>query len=112
MVYTVFIDLDDTLLDKEKRISDYTLGALQEFQTRGNNVVLATARSKQLHGLQECIKTVTPHLILHNGGEIISGGRTVYQGFFSIEETRRIGKLFAHCFGCYSNIIGMHLGDP
>ena len=61
MVYTAFIDLDDTLLDKEKRISDFTFGALQEFQMRGNHIVFATARSKQLHGLQARIKTITPH---------------------------------------------------
>ena len=44
MVYTAFIDLDDTLLDQEKKISDYTLGALQEFQMHGNHVVFATCR--------------------------------------------------------------------
>ena len=95
MIYTVFIDLDDTLLDKEKRISDYTLGALQEFQMRGNNVVFATARSRQLHGLQACIRTITPHFIFHNGGEIVSEGITHYQGFFSIEETGRIGRILS-----------------
>ena len=95
MIYTAFIDLDDTLLDKEKRISDYTFGALQEFQMRGNHVVFATARSRQLHGLQACIKTITPHFIFHNGGEIVSEGKTLYQGFFSIEETERIGQLLS-----------------
>ena len=92
MIYTAFIDLDDTLLNKEKRISDYTLAALQRFQMRGNNIVFATARSRQLQGLQECIRTITPHFIFHNGGEIVSNGHTVYQGFFSTEETERIGR--------------------
>ena len=92
MIYTAFIDLDDTLLNKEKRISDYTLATLQRFQMRGNNIVFATARSRQLQGLQECIRTITPHFIFHNGGEIVSNGQTVYQGFFSAEETERIGR--------------------
>jgi Cof subfamily protein (haloacid dehalogenase superfamily) len=92
MVYTVFIDLDDTLLNSEKRISDHTLDALQRFQSLGNHVVFATARSRQLHGLQDCVKTATPHFIFHNGGEIISGGETIYQGFFSEKATERIGR--------------------
>ena len=92
MIYTAFIDLDDTLLNKEKRISDYTLATLQRFQMQGNNIVFATARSKQLQGLQECIKTITLHFIFHNGGEIVSNGHTVYQGFFSTKVTERIGR--------------------
>lgn len=91
MIYTAFIDLDDTLLNGEKRISDYTIRALQRFSILGNNLVFATARSKQLHGLQDCIRTITPHFIFHNGGEIISRGRTIFQEFFSPEETGRIG---------------------
>ncbi len=92
MLFTVFIDLDDTLLNREKRISDFTADVLQDFQRLGNHVVFATARSGQLHGLQACIKTITPHFIFHNGGEIVSSGQTVYQGFFSAEETERIGR--------------------
>lgn len=92
MGYTVFIDLDDTLLDSKKRISDYTIEILQRFQKQENNIVFATARSRQLDGLQECIKTITPHFIFHNGGEIVSNGKTVYQGFFSTKETERIGR--------------------
>ena len=91
MIYTAFIDLDDTLLNKEKRISDYTLTTLQRFEMRGNSIVFTTARSRQLQGLQECIRTVTPHFIFHNGGEIVSNGHTVYQRFFSTEETGNIG---------------------
>ncbi len=92
MLYTVFIDLDDTLLNREKQISDFTLDALRDFQKSGSNIVFATARSRQLHGLQACIKTITPHFIFHNGGEIVSNGQTVYQGFFNAEETERIGR--------------------
>ena len=92
MIYTAFIDLDDTLLNKEKRISDYTLANLLRFQMRGNNIVFATARSRQLQGLQENIRTITPHFIFHNGGEIVSNGHTVYQRFFSTKETERIGR--------------------
>ena len=92
MIYTAFIDLDDTLLNKEKRISDYTLATLQKFQMRGNNIVFATTRSRQLKGLQECIRTITTHFIFHNGGEIVSNGQVVYQEFFSTEETERIGR--------------------
>ena len=92
MLYTVFMDLDDTLLNRQKQVSDYTLAALQDFQELGNHVVFATARSRQLHGLQACIKTITPHFIFHNGGEIVSSGQTVYQGFFNVEDTERIGR--------------------
>lgn len=92
MVYTAFVDLDDTLLDSEKCISDYTITVLQDFQKQGNNIVFATARSRQLYGLQECIQTITPHFIFHNGGEIVSSSQTIYRGFFSTEETERIGQ--------------------
>lgn len=92
MIYTVFIDLDDTLLNREKKISEETLNALRRFQMLGNHIVFATARSRQLHGLQECVKTITPYFIFHNGGEIVSNGKTIFQGFFSKEETERIGR--------------------
>lgn len=91
MVYTVYIDLDDTLLNREKRISDYTYDVLVKFQGQGNNIVLATARSKQLYKLPENVKKVTPHFIFHNGGEVVSNGIVIYQGFFSIEQTQKIG---------------------
>lgn len=50
-MYTVYIDLDDTLLNNEKKNSDYTYNVLIEFQKKGNSIVFATARSKQLHKL-------------------------------------------------------------
>lgn len=91
-MYTVYIDLDGTLLDNRKNVSKYSLMVLEKFIKLGNNVVFATARSGQLHGLQDKLKKVTKYYILHNGGEILIDGRIIYQNFFSIDETRMIGR--------------------
>lgn len=84
VMYVAFIDLDDTLLDNNKQISDFTYKILVEFQEQGNILVLTTARSKQLHGLQERLKTITPYFIYHNGGEIYSQGVLLYQKFLTV----------------------------
>lgn len=91
-MYIAYIDLDDTLLNKEKRISDYTNDVLIRFQDQGNILVLATARSKQLKSLQDNVKNITPYFIFHNGGEIVCNGVTVYQKFFNAQLTERIGS--------------------
>ena len=91
-MYIAYIDLDDTLLNKEKRISDYTKDILISFQEQGNILVLATARSKQLKGLPDNIKNITPYFIFHNGGEIVCNGVIVYQNYFNVQQTERIGS--------------------
>lgn len=90
-MYTAYIDLDGTLLDDRKLISQLTYNSLVSFQQRGNNLVLATARSRRLQGLQNCLKEATPYFILHNGGEILSGGKVIRRTFFDVEQTRAIG---------------------
>lgn len=95
-MYTAYIDLDDTLLDDKKRISQFTCDSLSEFQRRGNNIVFATARSARLHGLQDCLKKATPYYILHNGGEIYSHGKLIKRYYFSREQTMLIGAYLSH----------------
>lgn len=90
-MYTAYIDLDGTLLDDRKLISQLTYNSLVSFQQRGNNLVLATARSRRLQGLQNCLKEATPYFILHNGGEILSGGKVIWRTFFDVKQTRAIG---------------------
>ena len=90
-MYTAYIDLDGTLLDDRKLISQLTYNSLVSFQQRGNILVLATARSRRLQGLQNCLKEATPYFILHNGGEILSGGKVIRRTFFDVEQTRAIG---------------------
>lgn len=90
-MYTAYIDLDGTLLNDQKCISEFTYETLTNFMERGNNIVLATARSQRLQGLQDCLKNITPHFILHNGGEILSGGKIINRTYFNAEQTKAIG---------------------
>lgn len=94
-MYTAYIDLDGTLLDDNKRISCKTYGILSDFIKCGNNIVIATARSMQLNGLQEEIRLLTPHFIFHNGGQIISDNKVIKRYFFSNEEVKHIGRFLS-----------------
>lgn len=63
-------DLDGTLLDKEKNISDYSIKVINNFIEKGNNFTVATARS--LSSAKDIIEPLNIKLpiILNNGGFI------------------------------------------
>ena len=72
------LDLDDTLLDADKRVSAGNLAALTRWRAAGHDVVIATGRPPR------SVSPVLPPLlydaprIVYNGAQAIVDGRVVY----------------------------------
>ena len=66
--YIVF-DLDDTLLNSERKVSDFTLSTLKKLQELGHFLVINTARSKMY--AKEYIDLINPNFSILNGGSLI-----------------------------------------
>ncbi|NLK45048.1 MAG: HAD family phosphatase [Treponema sp.] len=90
-MYTVFVDLDDTLLDSNKNISEKSLKIIQLFISRGNKIVITTARSGRLAGLQKELRVLTPYFIFHNGGQIKINGEEVYRKYLESDDIKEVG---------------------
>lgn len=65
----IIFDLDDTLLDKEHELTDYTLEVLKKAQSLGHLIVINTARSQQF--TQELFDRIKPDYCITNGGALI-----------------------------------------
>jgi len=68
----VVVDLDDTLLKRDKTISAYSLHVFQRLHEQGILIALATARSYE--------SAQTFHNALKTDADIVSGGCLVYAG--------------------------------
>lgn len=88
----ISLDLDGTLLNSEKKISEENIGALRDFKEQGGKIVFATARPKRV------VTPLLPNfllediLICHNGGEIYINNEKVYNHFIIKNEVKRITK--------------------
>lgn len=74
-IKTVFIDLDDTLLNSEGIITPYTLSVLEECKRRGVYIVFATARSEI--SAKRYIDAVRPNGVISNCGAQVRIGDTI-----------------------------------
>ncbi len=72
MKYIIF-DLDDTLLNKQKKISDYTWNVLKSLQAKGHVLVINTARS--LAYSQQYVDHLQPDFAITNAGALISDSK-------------------------------------
>lgn len=68
MKYIVF-DMDDTLLNDRREISEYSLGVLKSVQAMGHRLVCNTARSKSFN--QKYFDQIRPDYAVLNGGALI-----------------------------------------
>ena len=68
MRYIIF-DMDDTLLNDERRVTPYTLNILHRLQSVGHKLVINTARSKAYN--QEYFDLIRPDYAILNGGALI-----------------------------------------
>lgn len=68
MRYLIF-DLDDTLLNSESKISNYTLEGLHRLRAKGFILVINTARS--IKATQKNIDIIKPDYSILNGGSLI-----------------------------------------
>lgn len=68
MSYIIF-DMDDTLLNNDRKISPFTLMTLKKLQALGHKIVINTARSKQFD--QVFFDQLQPDYAILNGGSLI-----------------------------------------
>ena len=79
MMKMIITDLDDTLLRRDKRISDYTISVLKACQEKGIKVAIATARSKQ--AASRMLAQFTPDAFIGYGGALVMAGDQVLRRF-------------------------------
>lgn len=65
----IVIDLDDTLLTNERKITDYSLKRLKYFQSLGHKIVINTARN--IYRTRSIIETLRPDYTILDGGNVI-----------------------------------------
>lgn len=89
MKYIIF-DLDDTLLNSERQVSDYTLDILKRLQRMGHKIVINTARSKSY--TQAIFDRIQPDYAILNGGALIIDGQEnpVFRAQIDRKETQAI----------------------
>ncbi len=75
----IIFDLDDTLLNCEGAVSDYTLAILERVRAGGNLLVFNTARSKMRS--EKIFDLVRPDYGIYNGGAHITDkdGNTIFE---------------------------------
>jgi Cof subfamily protein (haloacid dehalogenase superfamily) len=90
MIKMIVMDLDGTLLNDEKNISDYNLSILEKCRNKGIKIVIATARSEK--SAERCIKLLKPDFMVLNGGALVinCNGKIIYQKFISIKTSDEI----------------------
>lgn len=87
MNYIIF-DMDDTLLNNDRKISPFTLKTLKKLQAMGHKLVINTARSKQFD--QDYFDQLQPDYAILNGGALIlnKDENPVYKAELSTEVTQ------------------------
>ena len=102
----LFTDLDGTLLDGKKQISDYTRKVLADWTAAGHKLVLCSGRDiNSVTNVKEYLKLPdqSMYLIGYNGGEIFDCEKkeTLYRVTVSIPQVRHImevaGQYRIHC---------------
>ena len=82
----LLFDLDGTLLDSSKRISERNLKAIAQCRQRGIMIGVATARSEPT--CARFVNSIQPELLISNSGALVRlRGRVIYQCGFSSDET-------------------------
>ncbi len=85
----LLFDLDDTLLRRDKTVSERNLRALQLCQRAGVAVGVATSRSEQNAG--HILRFLRPEVLITSGGASVKvHGELVFTGAFTPEETLKI----------------------
>jgi Cof subfamily protein (haloacid dehalogenase superfamily) len=86
----IVMDLDGTLLDDNKNISNYTLAILEKCKNIGIKIVIATARSEK--EAERVIKLLKPDFMILNGGGLVlnKNRKIIYEKIISIEVSDKI----------------------
>jgi Cof subfamily protein (haloacid dehalogenase superfamily) len=86
----IIMDLDGTLLNDDKNISNYTLSILERCKGTGIKIVIATARSEK--SAKRCIDVIKPDIMILNGGALIikNSKEIIYKKLLSAETSDAI----------------------
>lgn len=89
MKYIVF-DLDDTLLNKQSAVSEFTLQTLKRLQMLGHKLVFNTARSQYYS--KKYLDTIEPDYAILNGGALIidKAGQAIYSKMIDVPALQSI----------------------
>jgi hypothetical protein len=89
MTSVIAVDLDDTLLRSDKTVSERTFRALDAWQERGSQIVVATGRPRRsMERIPERLQ-VYPW-ICYNGAMIYENGEIVYSTMIPTADARHI----------------------
>jgi Cof subfamily protein (haloacid dehalogenase superfamily) len=87
MVKIIVMDLDGTLLNDKKNISEYNLSVLKDCRNNGIKIVIATARSEK--SSKRITNLIKPDYMILNGGALVKrdNGEIIYEKLLSTETT-------------------------
>lgn len=103
------LDLDDTLLSEEKRVSARSLAALERWFAHGHEVVVATGRPPR------SVEEVLPALlhdatrIVYNGAQVVQAGEVVYRNEIAPADVQAIVEWTATCMPHWC--VGLEIED-
>lgn len=92
MIKAVFIDIDDTLLNSQREITENTKIAIQKCMEKGIKIILTSGRSRNnTLKFQEMLKT-SPYIISSNGADVydIREQKEIYINAISKEALRKL----------------------
>lgn len=90
----IVLDLDGTLLNSKKKITEGNLAALGKSRENGAKIAFSTARSAG--AMREYIAAVKPDILISNGGALVEqNGEVLFSRQLSAESVRHIIK---RCF--------------
>ncbi len=90
----IVLDLDGTLLNSRKEISEGNLAALKRARENGALIAFSTARSAG--AMREYIASVQPDILISNGGALVErNGEVIFSRQLSADSVRHIIK---RCF--------------
>ena len=96
----IFTDLDDTLLPKNQKLSDYTIKILTECQQKGHKIVFSTARSIQV--AMPVYKQIKADYM------VLNGGSSIYDKNLKLIYESRIGEATTHEIICHLEDQGLN----
>jgi len=84
MIKMIVMDLDGTLLNSEKNVSDYSVSILNECKNMGIKIVIATARAEKQ--AIRCINLIKPDYMILNGGSLVlnKDKKIIYEKYLQI----------------------------
>lgn len=85
----LLFDLDGTLLDNDKNISERTLAALKGCRAKGVLIGVSTSRSEQ--NSLAFLTELKPDILISSGGALVKkGNQYLYKAEMSAEETKKM----------------------